>query len=233
MRGRRIRKNNHPGQNLDSFLDILTNTVGVLMFIGLFLSLLAVETGTIIRTPLRVETNKDGRFFEVRNNQVFYLSDPKLEREIDQILNTLPNCKTPEIPENIPSYLHSFYIQEIEQYEQCVKTRNIQLENYYFDNGNYLISFTTEGSLKYDANSSSQGENSKELKNTNSKFINTLKQLNPEINYVAFIVRPDSFEAFRVAREKAWSLGFEVGWEPISQDRVLVFGSGGRSIGIQ
>lgn len=233
MRGRRIRKNNHPGQNLDSFLDILTNTVGVLMFIGLFLSLLAVETGTIIRTPLRAETNKDGRFFEVRNNQVFYLSDPKLEKEIDQILSTLPNCNTPEIPENIPSYLHSFYIQEIERYERCVKTRNTQLENFYFDNGNYLISFTTEGSLKYDANSSSQGENSKELKNTNSKFINTLKQLNPEINYVAFIVRPDSFEAFRAAREKAWSLGFEVGWEPISQDRVLVFGSGGRSIGVQ
>jgi hypothetical protein len=233
MRGRRIRKNNHPSQNLDSFLDILTNTVGVLMFIGLFVSLLAVEAGTIIRTPLRAETNKDGRFFEVRNNQVFYLSDPKLEREIDQVLSTLPNCKTPNIPENIPSYLYNFYTQEIERYDQCIKTRNIRLENFYYDNGNYLVSFTDQGSLKYDASSSSQGEDSKQLKKTNSNFINTLKNLNPEINYVAFIVRPDSFEAFRVAREKAWSLGFEVGWEPISQDRILVFGSGGRSIGVQ
>jgi hypothetical protein len=233
MRGRRIRKMNHPSQNLDSFLDILTNTVGVLMFIGLFLSLLAVKTGTVIRTPLRAETNKDGRFFEVRNNQVFYLSDPKLEAEVDQVLSTLPACKTPEVPENIPSYLYSFYLQEIEEYEQCVKTRTIRLENFYYDNGNYLISFTDEGSLKYDVNSSSQGEDSQLLKKTNSKFINTLKQLNPEVNYVAFVVRPDSFEAFRVAREKAWSLGFEVGWEPIPQDRVLVFGSGGRSIGVQ
>lgn len=233
MRGRRIRKTNHPGQNLDSFLDILTNTVGVLMFIGLFLSLLAVEAGTIIRTPLRAETDKQGRFFEVRNNQIFYLNDPKLEEEIDQILITLPNCKTPEIPENIPSYLYSLYMQQIEEYEQCIKTRNIKLENFYYDNGNYLISFTDQGSLKYDANASSQGEDSKQLKNKNSNFINTLKQLNPEVNYLAFIVRPDSFEAFRAAREKAWSLGFEVGWEPISQDRVLVFGSGGRSIGVQ
>ena len=47
------------------------------------------------------------------------------------------------------------------------------------------------------------------------------------------MVSPDSFDAFRVARQKAWSLGFEVGWEPISQDRILVFGSGGRSIGVQ
>ena len=170
MRGRRIRKNNHPSQNLDSFLDILTNTVGVLMFIGLFVSLLAVEAGTIIRTPLRAETNKDGRFFEVRNNQVFYLSDPRLEREIDQVLSTLPNCKTPNIPENIPSYLYNFYTQEIERYDQCIKTRNIRLENFYYDNGNYLVSFTHQGSLKYDASSSSQGEDSKQLKKTNSEF---------------------------------------------------------------
>lgn len=233
MRGRRVRKSNYPSQNLDSFLDILTNTVGVLMFIGLFLSLLAVETGTIIRTPLRAETDKQGRFFEVRNNQIFYLSDPKLEEQIDQIFTTLPNCKTPDIPKDIPSYLYSFYIQEIEAYEQCMKSRNMTLQNFYYDNGNYLVSFTDDGALKYDASSSAQGENSKELKEKNSNFINALKQLNPEVNYLAFIVRPDSFEAFRAAREKAWSLGFEVGWEPISQDRVLVFGSGGRSIGVQ
>ncbi|MBL1209846.1 hypothetical protein [Geminocystis sp. GBBB08] len=233
MRGRRTRKINHPSQNLDSFLDILTNTVGVLMFIGLFVSLLAVETGTIIRTPLRTETNKNGKFFEVRNNQVFNLSDPQLEREIQQVLNTLPNCKTPNITENIPSYLYNFYLQEVEKYDQCIKTRNMRLENFYYDNGNYLISFTNQGSLKYDINASSQGEDSQQLKNTNSKFINALKQLNPEINYIAFIVRPDSFQTFRAAREKAWSLGFDVGWEPIPQDQILVFGSGGRSIGVQ
>jgi len=68
---------------------------------------------------------------------------------------------------------------------------------------------------------------------TNSSFINTLKQLNPDVNYIAFIVRPDSFETFRVAREKAWSIGYEVGWEPFAQDKILVFGSGGRSVGVQ
>lgn len=64
MRNRRARKISNPSQNLDSFLDILTNTVGVLMFIGLFVSLLAVEAGTIIRTPLRSETNKIPNFLK-------------------------------------------------------------------------------------------------------------------------------------------------------------------------
>ncbi|NCO74749.1 MAG: hypothetical protein GW856_05815 [Cyanobacteria bacterium] len=233
MRPRRIRKKNHPEQNLDSFLDILTNTVGVLMFIGLFVSLLAAEAGTIIRTPLRSQTNKQPLFFEVRNNKIFSLNDPKLDSEINQVLATLPNCKTPDIPKDIPSYLYSFYLQEIQDYEQCIKTRNIKLDNFYYDNGDYLVSFTEDGALKYEANSSSQGEDSKQLKMTNSSFINTLKQLNPDVNYIAFIVRPDSFETFRVAREKAWSIGYEVGWEPFAQDKILVFGSGGRSVGVQ
>ncbi|BAQ64086.1 hypothetical protein [Geminocystis sp. NIES-3709] len=233
MRKRRIRTNNHPGQNLDSFLDILTNTVGVLMFVGLFVSLLAVEAGTVIRTPLRSETKKIGKFFEIRNNQVFLVSDPKLEQEIDTILATLPNCRTPDIPKNIPSYLYNFYIQEIDKYEQCNKSRNIKLKNFYYDNNNYSITFTDNGSLMYESKPSSLGENTKELKDKTSNFSEILTQLNPNVNYLAFIVRPDSFEAFRVAREKAWSLGYEVGWEPISQDRVLVFGSGGRSIGVQ
>lgn len=233
MRKRRIRINNNPSQNLDSFLDILMNTVGVLMFIGLFVSLLAVEAGTIIKTPLRSETTKVGNFFEVRNNEVFLVSDPKLEEEIDKLFSTLPNCKTPEIPDNMSSYLYEFYMEEIAKYEQCILSRNNKLEKFYYQNQNYTISFVNNGALKYEPKASSTGENNKQLKEKNSDFINTLNQLNPDVNYIAFLVRPDSFETFRVAREKAWSLGYEVGWEPITQDRILVFGSGGRSIGVQ
>lgn len=232
MRNRRIRNSNHPRQNLDSFLDILTNTVGVLMFIGLFVSLLAVEAGTIIRTPLRSETTKIGKFFEVRNNQVFYLSDNELETEITQVYSSLPRCNPPQIPDNI-SYLYSLYLQEREKYQRCVSARNIRLENFVYDNGNYIVSFSDEGSLVYQANTSGLGENSRELKQNNSKFTQTLKGLNPNSNYIAFIVRPDSFETFRAARQQAWNLGYDVGWEPFPQDRVLVFGSGGRSVGVQ
>ena len=233
MRSRRQRNNNHPRQNLDSFLDILTNTVGVLMFIGLFVSLLAVEAGTIIRTPLRSETRKIGKFFEVRNNKVFYLSDPQLENRIDQIVATIPNCSRPNVPDDIPNYLYGFYIQQIEEYEQCISRRNLRLEDFYYDNGDYIITFTPQGSLQYQANSLSQGNTIKDLRNSESEFNQILKQLNPKINYIAFVVRPDSFAAFRAARQKAWNLGYEVGWEPFPQDRVLVFGSSGRSIGVQ
>ena len=49
MRRRSI-KSIVPSQNLDSFLDVLTNTVGVLMLVGLFISLVAVDSATIVPT---------------------------------------------------------------------------------------------------------------------------------------------------------------------------------------
>ena len=233
MRKRRLRTNNHPRQNLDSFLDILTNTVGVLMFIGLFVSLLAVETGIIIRTPLQSETRKIGKFFEVRNNEIFYISDPQLEREINQAVANLPRCSEPNIPENIPNYLYSFYIGEVERYERCINNRNLKLQSFNYDNDSYTISFTAQGSLKYEAHSFSRGSTIEDIRDDNAEYNDILQRLDPQLHYVAFIVRPDSFSAFRTARQEAWNSGYEVGWEPFAQDRTLVFGSSGRSIGVQ
>ena len=233
MRSRRLRNTNHPRQNLDSFLDILTNTVGVLMFIGLFVSLLAVEAGTIIRTPLLSQTKKESRFFEVRNNQIFDINDPQLKNEINQTLAAIPTCVKPENAENISPYLSNFYFEKMKQYARCVNNRNQYFQNFYYDNGDYIVTFTKEGSLQYRANSSAQGDTIQEIKNSKSDFERILKQLNPDINYVAFVVRPDSFAAFRAARKQAWKLGYEVGWEPLSQDRILVFGSSGRIVGVQ
>lgn len=233
MRTRRTRNNGIPSQNLDSFLDILTNTVGVLMFIGLFVSLLAVEVGTVIRTPLSTQTNKVGKFFELRNNQVFYVNDPKIEKEIQKAFSKLPRCYEPEIPENVSSYMYDFFLEQIRKYQRCLVGRNRQLNTFYINNGDYMVRFLENGSLKYEPVFGSKGENAQELKIENSKFNAVLNSLDPNYNFIAFIVRPDSFALFRTARSEALSQGFDVGWEPFKQDRVLVFGSGGRSVGVQ
>jgi hypothetical protein len=233
MRIRRTRNNTIPSQNLDSFLDILTNTVGVLMFIGLFVSLLAVEVGTVIRTPLRTETNKIGKFFELRNNQIFYINDPQIEQEIEKLISGLPQCYEPDIPNDVSPYTYDFFVEEIKEYQQCLVSRNRQLDQFYVNNNNYIVSFLENGSLKYEPVLGSQGDDEEELEKENSEFKTVLKSLDPNLNFIAFIVRPDSFSLFRTARAEAISEGFDVGWEPFKQDRVLIFGSGGRSIGVQ
>ena len=236
MRRRQTRNNNQPRQNLDSFLDILTNTVGVLMFIGLFVSLLAVEAGTVIRTPLRSQTKKVGKFFEVRNNQVFYLSDPNIQDAIDEVVASIPICRPPDVPDDIPRLLYDFYLQEIAKYDRCILRRNAHLESFYYNNANYAVTFTPEGSLKYEPIPNSNGDTTKNISKDESVFGNVLENLDPKVHYIAFVVRPDSFSAFRVARQKAWNSGYDVGWEPFTEDTQLVFvifGSGGRSVDVQ
>ncbi len=233
MRKRRLRKPNHPGQNLDSFLDILTNTVGVLMFIGLFVSLVAVESGTIIRTPLRKETHKKGQFFEVRNNQIFYLNNSQVENKLTELINDLPPCTPPEVPDNIIDSLYDYYMEKITQYQQCLERREKELRNFTTKTDYYIVHFSGETSLKYEPIKEVKGETKEDLQKDDSKFIKILNNMSPNNYYLAFLVRPDSFAMFRQAREKAWSEGFDVGWEPLSSNTPLIFGAGGRSIGVQ
>ncbi|MBE9223465.1 hypothetical protein IQ215_12230 [Cyanobacterium stanieri LEGE 03274] len=232
-RQRLIRKKNHPSQNLDSFLDILTNTVGVLMFIGLFVSLLTIEAERIITTPLRAETSKEGVFFELRNNQLFYISDPQIETQIDQLYSNLPTCNRPEAPRNNSQFAYQTYLNEVSIYNNCTTSILRRLENFSAENGQYRVSFTADGALRYEQIDNAMGEDNQQLRADDSQFSQILSNLNPNTEYVAFIVRPDSFPAFRAAREKAIDNGFQVGWEPFAQNNILVFGSGGRSVGVQ
>ncbi|HIK37799.1 MAG: hypothetical protein NZ901_12650 [Geminocystis sp.] len=226
MRDRKSRKIEKPSQNLDSFLDILTNTVGVLMFIGLFVSLLAVESGRTIRTPLRKETSKTPKFFELRNNQVFLISAPEIEEKIDELIASLPSCEMPEIGRDTPEYMYEYYLRKAQEYQLCMNSRLERIKNFYVDNGKYIVTIGENGGIVFQPRKDVSGE-------TIEEFVNFLKQLNPRENYIAFIVRPDSFRVFRKARQTAWNLGFDVGWEPLEYDSVLVFGSGGREVGVQ
>ena len=232
MRNRKRRHNSKPEQNLDSFLDILTNTVGVLMFISLFVSLIAVEAESIIKTPLRSETKKTARFFEIRENRVTYLNDQKVGEAMDVVVGNLPSCNKPDFDLDNDSAAYSSGMQF---YKSCVQNRANRLINFRTQTEFYIITMVDASSftMLYDPIPNKPGENAEEILLTDSKFNQVLAELDPKQDYLAFIVRPDSFASFRAAREQAWQQGFEVGWEPHKTENPIVFGSGGRAIGVQ
>lgn len=232
MRRRARRKPLYPSQNLDSFLDILTNTVGVLMFIGLFVALVASQAGTVVRTPLLSQTNKNPRFFEVRGNRVIFIDDQAVDEQIETFANRLPYCEEPSIPDRIFRQDYDYYLDKIREYNNCVSQQISQWEQFEAKTSHYQVSFYGN-SLLYEPLPNQPGESPEQLKQISSEFQTILSGLNPEKHYLAFVVRPDSFAAFRAAREQAWKQGFKVGWEPHQSDRPLLFGSGGRSIGVQ
>ncbi len=249
MRRRNKRIQTVPEQNLDSFLDILTNTVGVLMFISLFVTLITVQVDSkaesesesqveeevkpkndsIIRTPLATKTDKRGRFFEIRDNRVTYINDAQVTEETNTILGNLPACKKPDFSRD-PEY-----ISRMSFYRSCLQNKASRLVNFQTKTKYYNVTMVNPGnfSLLYEPIETQPGETETQFSQSNSDFKQTLRQLNPNENYLAFIVRPDSFTSFRVAREIAWEQGFDVGWEPHNIEDPIIFGSGGRSIGVQ
>lgn len=231
MKRKRYFASQRPQQNLDSFLDILTNTVGVLMFMSLFITLVAVQSSTIVRTPLAKETNKKPNFFEIADNRVIYLDTESADQQIKEFLGNLPTCVR-------PSYISGFidsYLDELRNYQSCMEHKLQQLKELRVETKNYEVELVDldSGAWQYNPKSVNSGESGKELTQVNSEYRRTLSQFAPQKDYLAFLVRPDSFATFRQVREIAWKAGFDVGWEPKTPESPIIFSSEGRAVGVQ
>ncbi len=234
MRRRQHKQPTPPTQNLDSFLDVLTNTVGVLMFVSLFVSLVAVESATIVRTPLVSATQKSPQFFEVRGNKVIYIDREAANAQINKLTESLAICEKPKTPDELEILDYQDYIAKLQRYRECIEYKSEQVKDFQANIPHYEVRFKLEPfGIVYEPLEASAGESTKELAQANSEFQRVIKKLNPQKDYLAFIVRPDSFEAFRRTRELALKDGFNVGWEPMSADTSISFSSEGRTVGIQ
>jgi len=240
MRSRARRRNNQVTQNLDSFLDVLTNTVGVLMFISLFVTLIATggssKTKITIQTPLSTSTDKESLWFEIKDNKVSHLDLRTVREKELELTGNLPNCNKPR-----GSVGSTDYAFRQENYQSCLFSTLGRQTNFRANTKNYNVRTVDDGiSLLFNPASEGVGENTTQLNAAGSQFQQVLAKYNSQKDYLIFIVRPDSFEAFREARKKAWDAGYEVGWEPHPQEAPIkirtILGSelpGGKSIGVQ
>ena len=64
------------------------------------------------------------------------------------------------------------------------------------------------------------------LAEVGSQFQQELKKLNKKKSYVVFLVRKDSFEVFRQARQIAWQQGLQVGWQPCKDGPIYASSAG-------
>ncbi len=237
MRRRTRRRIERPSLNYDSFLDTLTNTLGVLMFICLFTTLIASQSNSnaVVRTPLVSNTKKTPRFFEIRDNKITYIDDEKIGKEIEQLTVHLPACNKPTLPTASNPFLYQNYTEQFTYYRDCLRSRADRLVNFQSQTEYYNVSMVNAStfSLLYEPIEGKVGESKEELTLENSEFNQILAKLDPKKDYLAFIVRPNSFATFRQAREQAWTKGFNVGWEPHKTETPIIFGSGGRAINVQ
>lgn len=214
MRRKRTGWEAAPAGNLDSFLDTLTNTVGVMIFVLLFVTLAAADATVLVRTPLRTESAKAGIFSEVSGDRVARLENEEGSRQFAEHMDRLPR----------PTWYNLAYVvRRIYDFSGTTDNHDVDVVGSALS-GNLGVRYT----LKEGA-----GEARKTLRRPGSAFHRALAGVDTASHAVAFIVRPDGFAAFREARKLAAARGFQSRWEPMEAGEGVVFSSRGRSVGVQ
>jgi hypothetical protein len=211
-RRRRIKKG-EPELLIVSFCDIVTVTTAALFFAMLITVQEAVKIPVFRPTPRAKITSKQGVFFECRTNELFFVDKAGLDDQVEQLMSTL----NPGIRGG-----------DIESFLKAIQGKEVGNEYYRVDPRYLLV-----GKMGLEARPGVSGETIEELDNPNGKFQEILSQLVTTNQYIAFLVRDDSFSIFRKARQVADTAGFDTGWELLGIDEPIKFGEGGTAIATQ
>ena len=212
MARRRIRKG-EPEMLIVSFCDIVTITTAALFFCLLVTVQESVKIPVFRPTPRAKITSKQGVFFECRTNELFFVDKAGLDDQVEKLMLTLnPGIRGGDLE----SFLKALQGQEVGN-------------AYYRVDPRYLL----VGKMGLEVRPGIAGEMITELDDPNSKFQAILSQLDKRQQYIAFLVRDDSFTIFRRARQIADTAGFETGWELLGIDEPIKFGEGGTAIATQ
>jgi hypothetical protein len=206
------KKKGEPEMLIVSFCDIVTITTAAMFFAMLITVQEAVKIPVFKPTPRAKLTNKTPVFFECRANEVYYLDKDGLDTQVSKLLSTLsPNVRGGDVQ----NFLKVIQGQEVGN-------------EYYKVNPTYLLAAV----MALDPRPGAQGESweGDALEQPNGKFQMILRQLDKNTQYIAFLVRDDSFNAFRHGRRAAFHSGFETGWELLGEDEPIKFGQGGAQI---
>ncbi len=195
--------------SLDSFLDIVSNVVGVLILVAVVVVLgagdVSISSGaTATRT---VKSSAPRVVFELRDERAYFLDEEANGQRVVAAVKDAYTDREPSV-DDIVAALNGTDVGDA--------TYRVRAEP------------ATDGGIAwmYRMRASATGESCAELSQSGSKFLAQLERL-PQGGFVYFIVREDSFELFRCARDVAKRRGLEFGWHPVEGKEPLRFSVGG------
>lgn len=194
---------------LDSFLDIITNTIGILVVICCMAAININDITYIIRTPFVHQSQKIPVFFECRSNRCIPIDKEGLHNKVDERIQQLYNKNVRLTGTKILSLL--------EEEEIGNAFYNVNLPKLFLENIFVLI-----------PKGEDIGEDKNQIRRSDSNFAKIIKNIDPDKYFIFFLVRPDSFETYRAARKIIWDNNLEIGWEPLTSGKFVSFGTRGR-----
>ena len=200
-------------------MDIVTNVIGALFFVLVYVALASGGARGKVTLPMIEPADTKPVFFECRLGTVLF---PDIDPLTDQITNILARVVADAGGSNV----------DLSTLAEALGEADIGNAYYEYDAPSTLgillgrlQSFTMVPGAK--------GEYGYELQEQNSQFRRDLAKLDPAEHHIFFITRTDSFEVLHSARRIAVEQGFRVGWGPIEAEGNLTFGSGGEGTGPQ
>ncbi len=174
--------------------DMLTNTVGIMMFI-LALAVLTAGGAVLARTfPIERATVKSRLLFVCVHNRILPLNEDQLKSVLEHEVG---------VPNADPSWARRVQGARFER-------NGFRLEgNAEVAGGELLVRANVQISPLPNA-----GEDPAKAAAPGSAFLAALKQSSPKRQFVFFLVYPDSLDAFETARKAAQKNGYESGWYP-------------------
>lgn len=208
----RRKKKGEPELLIVSFCDIVTITTAAMFFAMLITVQEAVKIPVFRPTPRSIPTNKTPVFFECRSAQVFYVDKDGLDTQVAKLMSTLNTGGRGG---------------DIAQFSKIIQGQVVS-NSYYKVDPKYLL----VGVMALEGLPEVHGDNIQEVQRPNSNFREALAQIDEKNRYIAFLVRDDSFDVFRKAREVADGAGYDTGWELLGADEPIKFGAGGTQISV-
>jgi len=215
------------GLSLDSFLDILTNVVGVLVLIAIVIVVNAGGLSVSLGTPMVHPAPKDRHrvLLEIRGNRLVHLDEAQLDKLFEEHVQRHTGKEFRDLDcnefEALPALFekhdvgNAFYRIKLHIEERLALV----------DDG---VTLARSLAFTFEPRKCVQGESLAEIRQPDSDYNALLTSLDPREHYLYFFVEPDSFEMFRTVRQIARSRGFSTGWDPRGPGEPLCFGPGGR-----
>ena len=202
-------------KSLDSLVDIVSNSVGILIILAVFMALLSVvenpleefvpyeETNDLlttekVRIPWSHSSQKSSLLFVLQDNRLLYLDRVAAYRSFESKLDG-----EPELP--LKADLDGYRVELTAQSSQ-----------------NHCLQFFPEAGA---------GQWWGEVSRADGWLTRLLAEKSPSEVYLFFWADGTSFELIREIREWTWDQRYEVGWKPITERSGLRFCTGlGRSL---
>lgn len=202
-----MRKSRHKRNivlGLDSLVDIVSNTVGILLILAVFMALLAQidlpgedarEVQPQLERPVQRllipwahATHKNAAFFHLKGNRVQVIDLAAFYEKL---------AERERLPGDIPLLIE----------QPGLETRFYPVTNYV-----YCLEFRPTGET---------GETLLEMRKPGSDWQQARSRHSAERFFYFFWVAGDSFEMFREIRESLWEQNVEVGWKPVRDKQPL------------